>query len=75
MGMHFQHPYGEGIVEKSSNSSFPSALFVSANITLDTGSPEFDVLKVARLTDDIADFARRNNFIPLLSQGEIRILN
>jgi hypothetical protein len=38
-------------------------------------SPEFDGLKVARLRDDMAEFARRNNFIPLLSQGEIRILN
>ena len=75
MRMHFQHRYGEGIVEQEHTQNFPRALFVSAHITLDKSSPEYDGRKAAQLTSDMAEFAKRNNFVPLLAQGEIYSLN
>jgi hypothetical protein len=75
MRMHFQHLYGEGIVEQSQAPNCPGALFVNAHIELDRSSPEYDDQKAARLTRDMIEFAKRNNFIPLLTQGEIRYLN
>ena len=75
MQMHFQHLFGEGIVEQSGVSNRPGVLFVSANIALDRSSIDYDGLKVERLTSDMTHFASRNNFVALLSQGEVRVLH